>query len=152
MNFSNGPSVAPLDSNIVPYGITINVSPKKILSNRLVYGELDEISQKNTIRDVFSHALHCISKSAEDCEIVFEKTQAGHIHLHGLIACTEGDILEMQNIVHKKLGFPRVKPDICFKFVKTIVSSSFWKRYMNKYVKEVDLDMDGHEVSDVFMF
>lgn len=152
MNNLNGPSVAPLDYNIVPFGITINVSPKKILSNRKLYGDLSENEQQEAIRAVFSYALHAISKSAEDCEIVFEKTKAGHVHLHGLIACTQREIILFQSLVHKQLGFPKLDPSICCKFVRTIISTGFWVRYMNKYVKKVDLDDDGHKVCDVNMF
>lgn len=144
------PSVAPLDCNIVPYSITINVSPKKILSNRKVYGDLSLEMQKEAIQDVFSFALHSIQKSAEDCEIVFETTKAGNAHLHGLIACTSSEMYQFQRIVASKLGFPRLEPSVCCMCLKTIYSTVFWERYMQKSQRPPD-DGDSIPVYNMFV-
>lgn len=136
---------APLDLyKVQPYSFTINVSPKKRIQN-YNWGQLSNSSQKDLLLSVMSNSLHNINKSSSDISYEFEQTQAGHIHVHGLIQCTNDEIKTFQTLVCNKLAFPKLDKSICFKYIKTIIDPNFWTQYMNKTIQMIELDQDGQQ-------
>jgi len=134
------PSEAPLDRITVNrYAVTINVSPKKHINAppKGQYGTMDEQTQKCQILNVVGPTLHSLGFAAVDFEHRFEKTKHGVVHLHGILQCTQEEILTFQYKVHLKLGMPRLPPHICCYIEKTRVSASYFQEYMNKeYIPE----------------
>lgn len=129
---SNDSREAPLDSSMAHiYGYTLNVSPKKYILGKQ-YGDLSTDEQEQVLCSVLTNALKHIGRVQCEHEYEFELTKAGQTHCHGMLRCNASDIHKLQLFVHKQLGMPRLDPSICFKYIKTIVSSDAWLNYMRK--------------------
>lgn len=141
----NGVSGASL--GLPHYSYTINVSPKKYVKGSR-FDRFSYETQKRIISDILVESISKIKY--ESYSYVFEDTKQGLPHIHGSIFCTKDNIVHLQSLIHSKLGFPSVSPNIVFMYEATKRSRSHWISYMNK--DQVEIDDDGHPVINQPLF
>lgn len=129
------------------FAITINVSPKKrVTNNRRPFGELSDEIQRNLIEMILNTQVDKY-ESLQIVYRVFEYTNNNLPHLHAYIIDKEplSMKLKMEKIqiaIHKQLGFPRLQPKICCFVEETIVNQCFWDIYTKKDIDEWYLTLD----------
>lgn len=129
--------------NTEAFLLTVNVSPKKYISNKL-WGKYTTIEQEILLLKTLND---CIEEYPMlDLKYNFELTKQGMKHLHASLYTSRECIDAIQFKFHKKFGMPNLDPNICANVVKTNVHKSHTDAYV---LKEVS---DNNEVPNYNMF
>lgn len=130
---------APLDTKVISnnchtYMVTVNVSPKKFVSNNK-WIDIKPLEQE-------CHLLKQLKKCIDMFYIFdvihrFEFTQAGQKHLHFTCYSNDKQMECVQLTFHKKFGMPNLDPSICCMVTKTAKDVSHAVEYVTKEDSEV---------------
>lgn len=107
------------------YAFTVNVSPKKYVNGK-PWSTYQHIDQKNILDEFLSSF-----QEFSDMLYIFEKTQAGYPHVHGMLRADKDDIQVFQEKVVRRFGMPKLAWDVCCK-IDPIYDKSGWMKYMRK--------------------
>lgn len=111
------------------YAYTINVFTGKRLGAK-TWKDTSPDRQKEILLDIVNNAVKTFDLKQNDYR--FEKTKAGHYHLHGMFVASDDIATSFQSVIHKKLGLPQAKPDRVCMVVRTLFSPRSWVKYMTK--------------------
>lgn len=126
MAHHNIPREAPLVTlNTDLYSFTVNVSAKKYVNGK-VWSTYTHFDQKHILDDFLSSF-----QEFSDMLYVFEDTEAGYPHVHGMFRSDKEDAQLFQERVVKRFGMPKLAWEVCCK-VDKIYDKAGWMRYMRK--------------------
>lgn len=117
------------------YSYTINISPKKYIKmDKIGIAQWGDLVQK-TQRDFLTELVQECSPPSKDRKNhrwETELTKAGHVHIHGYIETDPIEMKYFQELVHLRVGMPKLNPNIVMRYEATLYDNGKWFKYMSK--------------------